>query len=199
MSLDWLFLVGSESLCHLLRPVPGSIGASEHWSSALRSLVVLFLTTTLLLRGMTQVLSPTSPSPLATFPQVIYLSLLHCLQLLNLDLHRFPQQSKASPLSSPTNIARRLPRTRSRTRISARASLESIVEESLGDGLDAHPARAMPQAAPDSTRDSGRTRVSRPLSWNGKNGIAMGRGMRDVCGIWYVGLFGPAVVRPQVC
>ncbi|KAI9464915.1 hypothetical protein BJY52DRAFT_742129 [Lactarius psammicola] len=111
---------------------------------------------------MAQVLSPTSPSPLATFPQ-----------------------QSTSPLSPPTNIARRLPRTRSRTRISARASLESIVEESLGDGLDAHHARAMPQAVPDSTRDSGHTRVSRPFSWNGKNGIAVGRGMRDVCGICF--------------
>ncbi|KAI9443351.1 hypothetical protein H4582DRAFT_2072408 [Lactarius indigo] len=87
---------------------------------------------------MAQVLSPTSPSPLATFPQ----------------------QPKASPLSSPTNIARRIPRTRSRTRMSARASLESIVEEC--DGLDANPARAMPQvAAPDSINDSGHTRIPR--------------------------------------
>lgn len=100
-------------------------------------------------------------------------------------LATFPKQSKASPLSSPTNIARRLPRTRSRTRMTARASLESIVEESLSDGLDAHPTRAMIQDATGSTRDSGDTRVSRPLSWNGKDGIIAGRGMRDVCGICF--------------
>ncbi|KAH9159496.1 hypothetical protein EDB89DRAFT_2179950 [Lactarius sanguifluus] len=107
---------------------------------------------------MAQVLSPTSPLPLATFSQ----------------------QSKASPLSSPINIPRRIPRTRSRTRMSAGASLESIVEEC--DGLDANPTRAVPQVAPHSTSDSGHTRIPRPPSWNGKNGIAMGRGMRDVCG-----------------
>ncbi|KAH9047662.1 hypothetical protein EDB84DRAFT_439329 [Lactarius hengduanensis] len=132
---------------------------------------------------MAQVLSPTSPSPLATFSQVIYLPSLYCLQILNLDLHRSPQQSKASPLSSPTNIARRIPRTRSRTRMSPGASLESIVEEC--DGLDANPTRAVPQVAPHSTSDSGHTRIPRPLSWNGKNGISTGRGMRDVCGICF--------------
>ncbi|KAH9041983.1 hypothetical protein EDB85DRAFT_1214237 [Lactarius pseudohatsudake] len=110
---------------------------------------------------MARVLSPTSPSPLATFSQ----------------------QSKASPLSSPTNIARRIPRTRSRTRMSPGASLESIVEEC--DGLDANPTRAVPQVAPHSTSDSGHTRIPRPLSWNGKNGISTGRGMRDVCGICF--------------
>lgn len=112
---------------------------------------------------MAQVLSPASISPLATLSQ----------------------QSMASPHSSPTNVARRLPRTRSRTRMSARASLESIVEESFSDSLDAHPARAISHAAPDSPRNSEHTRVSRPVSWNGKNGIAVGRGMRDVCGICF--------------
>lgn len=83
--------------------------------------------------------------------------------------------------------------------MTARASLESIVEESPSDGLDAHPTRAMAQAATGTTRDSEHTRVSRPLSWNGKDGIITGRGMRDVCGIWCVGLFAPGFVRPQVC
>jgi hypothetical protein len=78
--------------------------------------------------------------------------------------------------------------------MSTRASLESIVEESPSDGLDAHPPRAKAHAAPDSTRGSEHTLVSRPLSWNGKNGIIMGRGMRDVCGIWCAGLLAPGVV-----
>ena len=153
----------------------------------------------LLLRGMALVLPPTPTSPLATSPQVIDLLLLRPQQRLNLDVHRSPQQSKVFPLSSPTNIARHLPRTRSRTRISARASLERIVEESPGDSLDSHSARPIPQAAPGSTRDSEHTPASRPLSWNGKNGINVGRGMRDVCGIWCVELFAPGAVRPQVC
>ena len=81
--------------------------------------------------------------------------------------------------------------------MSARASLESIVEESSGDGLDT--TQAIPQAL-DSTRNLEHTRVIlRPPSWNGKNGINSGRGMRDVCGIWCVGLFGPYIFRPQVC
>ncbi len=83
--------------------------------------------------------------------------------------------------------------------MSARASLESIVEESPSGGLDAHVARATPQATPDPPCDSERTRVSRTLNWNGKNGISMGRGMRDVCGIWCVPLFAPGIVRTQVC
>lgn len=83
--------------------------------------------------------------------------------------------------------------------MTARASLESIVEESLSDGLDAHPTRVVVQATTGPTPDSEHARVSRPLSWNGRDGIITGRGMRDVCGIWCVGLFAPGVVRPQVC
>jgi hypothetical protein len=41
-----------------------------------------------------------------------------------------------------------------------------------------------------STHDQENTRLTRAQGWNGKKGITAGRDMRDVCGIWYVGLFG---------
>ncbi len=36
-------------------------------------------------------------------------------------------------------------------------------------------------------KELNRVTVSQPPGWNGKKGIARGRGMRDVCGIWCVG------------
>ncbi|KAN0123552.1 hypothetical protein V8E52_002884 [Russula decolorans] len=94
---------------------------------------------------------------------------------------------KASPLSSPTQLTRRLPRTRSRPQLSSRASLESIIEESNNDIFE-HPAtHATSNPTSDFTGEKERNRltVSRPPGWNGKKGITTGRGMRDVCGICF--------------
>jgi hypothetical protein len=101
-------------------------------------------------------------------------------------LTRPPQ---ASPLSSPTQRTRRLPRTHSRPQLSSRASLESIIEESSNDNSE-HPAtHATSNPTPNLVggKELHRSTVSRPPGWNGKKGITTGRGMRDVCGIWYVG------------
>jgi len=91
---------------------------------------------------------------------------------------------QASPLSSPTQLIRRLPRTRSRPHLSSRASLESIIEESSIDGLE---SAATPKPTPDSKREQEHIRrvVIWPQGWNGKKGITTGQGMRDVCGICF--------------
>ncbi|KAI0267579.1 hypothetical protein BGY98DRAFT_1101941 [Russula aff. rugulosa BPL654] len=95
--------------------------------------------------------------------------------------------SKASPLSSPTQVTRRLPRTRSRSQLSSRASLESIVEESSNDNFEHFITHAKSNPTPDFTgeKERGRLMVSQPPGWNGKKGITTGRGMRDVCGICF--------------
>lgn len=94
---------------------------------------------------------------------------------------------KASPLSSPTQVTRRLPRTRSRPQLSSRASLESIIEESSNDNSEHLAAHATTNSTPDFTGEKERNRLtlSRPPGWNGKKGITTGRGMRDVCGICF--------------
>ncbi|KAH9991304.1 hypothetical protein BJV77DRAFT_551054 [Russula vinacea] len=94
---------------------------------------------------------------------------------------------QASPLSSPSQLTRRLPRTRSRPQLSSRASLESIIEESSGENHEHPPTHATSNPTPEFTGGKERTRVtvSRPPSWNGKKGITSGRGMRDVCGICF--------------
>jgi hypothetical protein len=96
---------------------------------------------------------------------------------------------QASPHSSPTQLIRRLPRTRSRSQLSSRASLESIIEESSNDNFERPVNYAKFNSTPDFTGEKERNRltVSQPPGWNGKKGITTGRGMRDVCGIWYVG------------
>jgi hypothetical protein len=96
---------------------------------------------------------------------------------------------QASPLSSPTQLTRRLPRTHSRSQLSSRASLESIIEESSNDNFEHTATHATSNPTPDFTgaKERNRLTVSRPPGWNGKKGITTGRGMRDVCGIWYVG------------
>ncbi|KAH9980128.1 hypothetical protein BGW80DRAFT_481517 [Lactifluus volemus] len=94
---------------------------------------------------------------------------------------------QTSPLPSPT---RRLPRTRSRTHLNSHGSLESIIEESPGDGIETLPTPATSTPTLASTHDQENTRLTRAQGWNGKKGITTGRDMRDVCGIWYVGLFG---------
>jgi hypothetical protein len=92
---------------------------------------------------------------------------------------------KASPLSSPTQLTRRLPRTRSRPQLSSRASLESIIEESSNDNFEHLTTHARFNPTPDFTGERNRLTVSRPPGWNGKKGITTGRGMRDVCGICF--------------
>ncbi|KAH9969766.1 hypothetical protein BC827DRAFT_31883 [Russula dissimulans] len=91
--------------------------------------------------------------------------------------------SQAPPLSSPTQITRRLPRTRSRTHLSSRASLESIIEEPTADSLET----TLIPVTSHSTREQGHAQVTviRPQGWNGKKGITTGRAMRDVCGICF--------------
>lgn len=126
--------------------------------------------------------SPSSPQ-VAVLPKV---STNHTLStLLNPEIVRL----QASPLSSPTQMKRRLPRTRSRPQLSSRASLESIVEESSNDNFEHSATHSASNPTPDYNGEKERKRstVSRPHGWNGKKGISTGRGMRDVCGIWYVG------------
>lgn len=134
-------------------------------------------------------------SPITVLPQVLTSHILTLSTLLNRYL--FPL-SQASQLSSPTQLTRRLPRTRSRTHLSSRASLESIVEEPSGDGSETPLTQATPNVMPDPKREQNHIPVTvlRPQGWNGKNGITTGRGMRDVCGIWCVGLFGSGTVSP---
>jgi hypothetical protein len=108
---------------------------------------------------------------------------------IRLNFEVAPPRPQTSPLSSPTVLTRRLPRTRSRTHLSSRASLESIIEETPGDGLETLPTRATSTPTLDPTHGQP-TRLTRAQGWNGKKGITTGRGMRDVCGIWCVGLFG---------
>lgn len=129
----------------------------------------------------TALFSPSSPQ-VAVLPKVFTRQTLSTL--LNPEL--VPVQ--ASPLSSPTQVTRRLPRTRSRPQLSSRASLESIIEESSNDNFEHPTTRATFNPTPDFTGEKGRSRLtaSRPPGWNGKKGITTGRGMRDVCGIWYV-------------
>ncbi|KAI0059645.1 hypothetical protein BV25DRAFT_1918424 [Artomyces pyxidatus] len=117
----------------------------------------------------------------------------------------------ASPSSSPPTVSYRLPRTRSRPHLSPRASLESIVEESqVQDGHDSSSARgsssslsvivkipsspaldrvkgewAEAERSPASAGTDARRRSFKSQSWNGKSGISMGKGMRDVCGICF--------------
>jgi hypothetical protein len=94
---------------------------------------------------------------------------------------------KASLLSSPTQLTRRLPRTRSRSQLSSAASLESIVEESFNDNFEHSVSHAKSNPTPDFSGEKERNRltVSRPSGWNGKKGITTGRGMRNVCGICF--------------
>jgi hypothetical protein len=127
--------------------------------------------------------SLSSPSsPLVATPPQVFTSTLPSPR--NPELVFF----QASPLSSPSQLTRRLPRTRSRPQLSSRASLESIIEESSGENHEHPPTHATSNPTPEFTGGKERTRVtvSRPPSWNGKKGITSGRGMRDVCGIWCV-------------
>lgn len=97
---------------------------------------------------------------------------------------------QASPLPSPTQLSRRPSRSRSRSQLSSRrASLESILEESCNDNFEYLATHTTSNPSPEFTGEKERNRlaVSRPPGWNGKKGISRGRGMRDVCGIWYVG------------
>ncbi|KAI0304287.1 hypothetical protein B0F90DRAFT_1232899 [Multifurca ochricompacta] len=104
--------------------------------------------------------------------------------------------SQASSPSSPSKLTRRLPRTHSRTHLSTRGSLESIIEEPPSDGYEAtHPPRAMSKPTLESTREQERSTMARPHGWNGKKGITMGRGMRDVCGICFESAVKPNKAR----
>jgi hypothetical protein len=129
--------------------------------------------------------APFSPSS----PQVAVLPKVFTSQTLTTPLNPELVPLQASPLSSPTQLTRRLPRTRSRPQLSSRASLESIVEESSNDNFDHSVTHAKSNPTPDFTGEKERNRLtaSRYPGWNGKKGITTGRGMRDVCGIWYVG------------
>jgi hypothetical protein len=141
---------------------------------------------------MDQTLPSSPPSPITILPQVctLYSPYHWILSLLSL--------SQASPLSSPQQLIRRLPRTRSRTHLNSRASLESIIEETSTDGFEfaPTPTPAMSNPPPDSKHEQEHIRgnVTQPQGWNGKKGITTSRAMRDVCGIWYVGLFGSGAV-----
>jgi len=121
-------------------------------------------------------------------PQVAVLSKVFTNQTLSTLLNPELVPLQASPLSSPTQVTRRLPRTRSRSQLSSRASLESIVEESSNDNFEHFITHAKSNPTPHFTgeKERGRLMVSQPPGWNGKKGITTGRGMRDVCGIWYV-------------
>ncbi|KAI0270039.1 hypothetical protein BC834DRAFT_967741 [Gloeopeniophorella convolvens] len=79
--------------------------------------------------------------------------------------------------------------------MSSRASLESITEEAPGDSLESSPTRTSVDSAPGPTHDQGHTRATRPQEWNGKNGIPLGRGMRDVCGICFESAVKPNKAR----
>lgn len=132
-------------------------------------------------------------SPISVLPQVF----TTCAPLsIPLNL-KFAPVSQASPLSSsPPQPKRRLPRSRSRTHLSSRASLDSIIEECSTDGLESAPTPPASNPTPDSKHEQVHTRgtVARPPGWNGKKGITTSRAMRDVCGIWYVGLFGSSAI-----
>jgi len=54
----------------------------------------------------------------------------------------------------------------------------------------------MSNPPPDSKHEQEHIRgaVTQPQGWNGKKGITTSRAMRDVCGIWYVGLFGSGAI-----
>ena len=122
-------------------------------------------------------------------PQVAALPKVFTSQTLSIPLNPELVPVQASPLSSPTQLTRRLPRTRSRPQLSSRASLESIIEESSNDNFE-HPA-THPTSNPTldfkGEKERNRLTMSWPPGWNGKKGISTGRGMRDVCGIWCVG------------
>jgi hypothetical protein len=124
---------------------------------------------------------------LSLSPQVAVLPKVFTSQTLSIPLNPELVPLQASPLSSPTQLTRRLPRTRSRPQLSSRASLESIIEESSNDNFEHLTTHATFNPTPDFTGERNRLTVSRPPGWNGKKGITTGRGMRDVCGIWYVG------------
>ncbi|KAI0051421.1 hypothetical protein FA95DRAFT_272845 [Auriscalpium vulgare] len=119
-----------------------------------------------------------------------------------------PSPKATSPSNSPPSVTYRLPRVRSRPRIAPRASLESIVEESHGDATHfswqhASSSSPLPRAAsspaldrvkaqwddaepaPANSGTDPRRRSWKPQSWNGKSGISMGKGMKDVCGICF--------------
>lgn len=129
-----------------------------------------------------------SPSP----PQDTVLPKVFMSQTLSTPLNPELVPLQVSLLSSPTQLTRRLPSTRSRPQLSSPASLESIVEESFNDNFEHSVSHAKSNPTPDFSGEKERNRlaVSRPPSWNGKKGITTGRGMRDVCGIWYVGYSG---------
>jgi hypothetical protein len=122
-------------------------------------------------------------------PQVAVLPKVFTSRTLSIPLNPEFASLQASPLSSPTQLTRRLPRTHSRSQLSSRASLESIIEESSNDNFEHTATHATSNPTPDFTGAKERNwlTVSRPPGWNGKKGITTGRGMRDVCGIWYVG------------
>lgn len=126
---------------------------------------------------------------LSPSPQVAVLPKVFTSQTLSIPLNPELVPLQASPLSSPTQLTRRLPRSRSRPQLSSRASLESIIEESSNDNFEHPTTHATSNPTPEFTGEKGRNRLtlSRPPGWNGKKGITTGRGMRDVCGIWYVG------------
>lgn len=127
--------------------------------------------------------------PPSSSPQVAGLPKVFTSQTLSTPPNPELVPFQASPLSSPTQVTRRLPRTRSRPQLSSRASLESIIEESFNDNFEHPVAHAKSNSMPDFTggKERNRLTVSRPPGWNGRKGITTGRGMRDVCGIWYVG------------
>ena len=131
-------------------------------------------------------------SQISVLPQVF----TSCARLVPLNPEFVFPLSQASPLSSPPQVKRRLPRSRSRTHLSPRASLESIIEESSTDGPESALTPAASNPTPDSKHEQVHTRgtVTRPQGWNGKKGITTSRTMRDVCGIWYVGLFGSGAI-----
>jgi hypothetical protein len=121
--------------------------------------------------------------------QVAVLPKVFTSQTVNM-LSPEPVPLQASPLPSPTQLSRRPSRSRSRSQLSSRrASLESILEESSNDNFEYPATHATSNPSPDFTGEKERIRltVSRPPGWNGKKGISRGRGMHDVCGIWYAG------------
>jgi hypothetical protein len=77
------------------------------------------------------------------------------------------------------------------------ASLESIVEEPVSGSLEIPPTQVTSDPTPKSTREHERATATQPQGWNGKKGITTSRAMRDVCGIWYVRLFGSGTISPS--
>ncbi|KAI0313849.1 hypothetical protein OF83DRAFT_495952 [Amylostereum chailletii] len=136
---------------------------------------------------MTHPFAPASSSPLTT-PPILSQS----------PPATTPSSStSSSPTSSPQSRPRRLPRVNSRKRITPRPSLSSIVEEGQPGSINAPSStgRESSSSIVQSSKPSDHGKegvnvvksgaVPRPLNWNGKSGISVGKGMRDVCGICF--------------